>query len=108
MYCVMRTSAPSLYNVYRRYDTVFLEDCLSFFTGARKIPPTRFIYACTLTFNNVNIYPTASTCALILTLPTQYYESYSVFKQKMLFALLNHGGFGLLYLLTIANELLSS
>ena len=21
MYCVMRTSAPSLYNVYRRYDT---------------------------------------------------------------------------------------
>ena len=30
MYCVMRASAPSLYNVYRRYDTCF-RDALSQF-----------------------------------------------------------------------------
>ncbi|CAI8034740.1 G2/M phase-specific E3 ubiquitin-protein ligase [Geodia barretti] len=74
---------------------VTLGDCLSFFTGAQRIPPTGFIQACTLNFSDSNVYPTASTCALILTLPTLYHNSYSCFKEKMLFAFCNHGGFGL-------------
>ena len=49
-----------------------LGDCLSFFTGASRIPPTGFDDICTLNFNNVNVFQTASTCALTLTLPTRY------------------------------------
>ena len=60
--------------------TFFLSECLSFFTGASRIPPTGFDKACTLTFNGINVYPTASTCAFILTLPTLYYNSYPTFK----------------------------
>ena len=75
--------------------TFFLSECLSFFTGASRIPPIGFDKACTLTFNGINVYPTASTCAFILTLPTLYYNSYPTFKEQMLFAFRNHGGFGL-------------
>ena len=39
-------------------------------------------------------YPTASTCTMSLTLPTQYTD-YSTFKQKCLFAFSNKTGFGL-------------
>ena len=37
MYCVMRASAPSLYNVYRRYDVLF------FFNEEKKDVPTSFL-----------------------------------------------------------------
>ena len=53
-----------------------LSDCLSFFTGANRVPPTGF-NACTLNFSSTNIFPTASTCALTLTLPTKYHDNYS-------------------------------
>ena len=75
--------------------SINLNDCLSFFTGAQRLPPTGFNKECTLNFSDVNVYPTASTCALILTLPTLYQDSYETFKGKMLFAFCNHGGFGL-------------
>lgn len=76
-------------------DMLYLGNCLSFFTGASQIPPTGFDIASTLNFNSINIYPTASTCALTLTLPTKYHSSYLLFKEKVLFAFCNHGGFGL-------------
>ena len=72
---------------------ITIGDVLSFFTGADHIPPLGFGDA-TLTFNESNLYPTASTCALCLTLPTMY-NDYSSFKEKFVFAMLNHGGFGL-------------
>ena len=56
--------------------TLSLGDCLSFFTGAEQVPPAGFDRECTLNFNSSNIYPTASTCALVLTLPTMYYDTY--------------------------------
>jgi len=68
---------------------------LSFFTGADHIPPLGFDEA-TLNFSDNNPYPTASTCALCLTLPTKYHGSYSDFKENFTFAMHNHGGFGLL------------
>lgn len=67
---------------------------MSFFTGADSIPPLGFGDA-TLTFNDTNPYPTASTCGLCLTLPTKYYDDYSSFKKEFVFAISNHGGFGL-------------
>ena len=72
-----------------------LGDCLAFFTAAERPPPTGFGKPCTLNFNALNVYPTASTCALVLTLPTMYYDTYHIFRNKMLFAFRNYGGFGL-------------
>ena len=72
-----------------------LSHCLVFFTGSDRIPPTGFHDSCTLNFNPSNLYPTSSTCALVLTLPTIHYESYDDFRKNMVYALLNHGGFGL-------------
>ena len=68
-------------------------DILSFFTGADNIPP-QGLGSATLTFNDSNVYPTASTCGLCLTLPTMY-NDYASFRDKFIFAMLNHGGFGL-------------
>ena len=75
--------------------TLTLGDCLSFFTGSTSIPLTGFEDVATLNFNPTNVFPTASTCSLTLTLPTMYYECYSTFKEKMEYAFFNHGGFGL-------------
>lgn len=66
---------------------------LSFFTGADSIPPVGYDRV-TLTFNNLNPYPTASTCGLELTLPTKY-DEYEEFKRHMDVAFTMHGGFGL-------------
>ena len=70
-----------------------LGDILSFFTGAENIPPLGF-EAVTLNFSPDNPYPTSSTCGLCLTLPTKYYN-YNTFKENFVFAMQNHGGFGL-------------
>ena len=72
-----------------------LEDCLSFFSGANSIPAAGFHDICTLNFSPTNVYPTASTCALVVTLPSMHHWKYSVFREKMLYAFVNHGGFGL-------------
>ena len=68
-------------------DDLDISDCMVFFSG--------FDTECTLNFNSCNVYPTASTCALTLTLPTKYHDDYYHFKDKMLYAFANHGGFGL-------------
>ena len=73
---------------------VTLPMVLSFFTGAEEIPPLGFPHDPTLNFSDDNLYPTASTCAIELTLPTQY-ETYDQFKKYVSYAMLNHGGFGL-------------
>ena len=66
---------------------------LAFFTGAEAIPPLGLGDAI-LNFSDTNPYPTASTCGLCLTLPTKHCD-YDTFKEKFLFAMENHGGFGL-------------
>ena len=48
----------------------------------------------TLEFDDDNMYPTASTCALTLVLPTKYHMDYSAFKNAMFVGLKHHGGFG--------------
>lgn len=70
-----------------------LKVLLSFFTGAEEVPPLGFSPPPTLHFNRHEVYPTASTCALELVLPTQY-DTYEQFKDAMLTGLLFHGGFG--------------
>ena len=64
---------------------------MPFFTAAERPPPTGFCKPCTLNFNALNVYPMASTCALVLTLPTMYYNTYHIFRNKMLFAFRNYG-----------------
>ena len=54
-----------------------LERVLSFFIGAEEIPPGSYgalLQPC-LNFNEQQPYPTASTCAITLTLPTRYSRS---------------------------------
>ncbi len=55
-----------------------LKNVLSFFTGAESIPTLGFARV-TLTFNSKSIFPTASTCALELTLPTTHHADYNTF-----------------------------
>lgn len=76
---------------------VSLKDVLSFFTGAQQPPPLGFLPG-TLRFNEdaKAEFPTASTCSLDLTLPTKHYQSPSLFNERLVYALKNHGGFGLL------------
>lgn len=77
-----------------------LEKVLAFFTGADEIPPLGYdvpIQGPCLSFNHSAVYPTASTCAIELTLPTKYFqEPYHVFREVMYTAMLCHGGFGLI------------
>ena len=52
---------------------ILLNDILSFFTGDEMIPPLGFEEA-TLSFNEDNPYPTASTCGLALPSKYQKYD----------------------------------
>ncbi len=72
-----------------------LEDILIFFSGSREVPPLGFTPSGNVTFSNEETYPKASTCALTLILPTKYHKDYATFKDKVSFAVKNHGGFGL-------------
>ena len=67
---------------------------MSFFSGADEIPVMGYLHDPELNFSPTSPYPTSSTCALQLTLPTCYSE-YSPFQDAMDTALLCHGGFGL-------------
>ena len=75
-------------------ESVSLGVVLSFFSGADDIPPLGFPHEPVLNFSSHAVYPTASTCAIQLTLPTQY-DSFDKFKNKLDQAFLMHGGFGL-------------
>ena len=67
---------------------------MSFFSGADDIPPMGYVREPELNFNPTSLYPTASTCALQLTLPTCHDEYYH-FKSAPDVAFKLHGGFGL-------------
>ena len=71
-----------------------LQKVLSFFTGAEEVPPLGFPHDPTLLFSAENPYPTASICAIQLSLPLQY-ASYVEFRKAVAYAMLNHGGFAL-------------
>ena len=73
---------------------VSLRSVLSFFSGGEEIPPMGFQFEPELNFNPDNVYPTASTCAVQLTLPTRYKE-YEAFKHAMTIGFTCHGGLGL-------------
>lgn len=85
------------FNVFHFFsEKVKLETVLSFFTGSEEIPPNGYgvvVHPC-INFNDDQPYPTASTCAITLTLPTKY-SVFSTFKSAMDTAMLCHGGFGL-------------
>ena len=65
-----------------------------YFSGADDIPPLGFPHEPELNFNSTSVYPTASTCAIQLMLPSQY-SNYEDFKLKLDQAFTMHGGFGL-------------
>jgi hypothetical protein len=68
---------------------------MNFFCGSESVPPCGFPPGKpVLSFNAQNPYPTASTCAIELTLPTRY-AVYQEFKEKLDQAFKMHGGFGL-------------
>ncbi|CAG9763530.1 unnamed protein product [Ceutorhynchus assimilis] len=71
-----------------------LEDVFIFATGTDAFPPLGFPVRPKIAFLPENaIFPTVSTCAIELKLPTSY-VSYEEFKDKMDFAILNSNGFG--------------
>ena len=75
---------------------VTLGHILSFFTGAEYPPPQGFDESPSIRFNPTSEFPLASTCALELTLPTKFYDEPKLFKERMVYGIQNHGGFGLL------------
>ena len=72
---------------------VTLPVIMVFFTGAEEMPPLGFPHDPVLNFADA-LYPTASTCAIQLTLPTKYTD-YPAFKSALDLAFICHGGFGL-------------
>ena len=66
---------------------------ISFFTRSDRVPPLGY-ESITLSFNKDYLYPTASTCAVKLTVPT-IHNDYNAFKLHMDVAMTMHGGFGL-------------
>lgn len=73
---------------------VTLAEVLIFFTGADNIPPLGYQSA-SMYFNHDRIFPTGSTCAITLTLPTKHVK-YEDFKRHLNIGFTLHGGFGLL------------
>ena len=67
---------------------------MNFFSGATDVPPAGYEVDPTINFNGNNVYPTSSTCALQLTLPTLYLN-FESFKSALDTAFLMHRGFGL-------------
>ena len=86
MFCYLAADEP---------DHLSLGEIMVFFSGCDKVPPLGFDFDPSTTFDEGNVYPTASTCALSLVLPTRY-QSYDAFKEKVTFGFKNYGGFGLL------------
>ena len=87
---------PFVFYVYAENSLpVSLEDILIFFTGADREPPLGFPVIPRLKFlhGEQHTLATASTCSLILRLPTVH-KSYASFKQYMALSFGGHGGFG--------------
>ena len=73
---------------------VSLSMVMTFFSSSDEVPPMDYPHEPVLNFNQDSPYPTSSTCALVLTLPTRYME-YDDFKLALDTAFIIHGGFGL-------------
>ena len=85
----------SLYNTVsadNSESTLQLGDVLSFFTGADRLPPMGLPHTASIYFSSVTEYPTASTCAFHLVLPTKHWNNYEA---KLVYGFKYHGGFGL-------------
>ena len=82
----------SLFKLYA--GAVSLKMVMGFFSGADDIPPMGYPHEPLINFNPDSPFPTASTCALQLTLPT-YYSEYGPFKSALDTAFTMHGGFGM-------------
>ena len=72
-----------------------LRGVLSFLTGAERLPPLGLPYSPSKYFSETNEYPTASTCAIHMCLPTVHWNDYSTFKKILTLSFKHHGGFGL-------------
>ena len=68
---------------------------LAFITGTTTVPPMGFDHGITIRFTSdkSKTLPVASTCSLVLWFPTALVD-YTMFKERMDFALLNTVGFG--------------
>ena len=74
---------------------VTLKHVLMFFTGADREPPLGFPKKATLEFLNTSaVLATASTCDLILRVPTTFHDQYDSFKDMMIKSLISCDGFG--------------
>lgn len=75
---------------------VLLSSLLIFFTGADRIPPLGFPGQLELQFlhGKNDRFATASTCDLILRLPTCH-KTYKEFKEQMIWSITGNDGFGL-------------
>ncbi len=69
------------------------QDCVEFLYWNSQPSPPGFNPAPSLRFNPSIVYPTASTCALELTLATNYDDA-ELFNEKVTYGMMNHGGFG--------------
>ena len=94
MYVVHTCTSMCYFIVISIMIGVSLESILSFFSGGESVPPMGFETQPVLYFSSSAVLPTASTCAITLTLPTCYHNQSENFKIKMTFAIMNHGGFG--------------
>ena len=66
--------------------------CASIFSGADHVPPLGFPQTPSLVFLGTDaMFPTASTCSLILRLPTRY-SAYDAFKDAMITGFQWNGG----------------
>ena len=71
-----------------------LEEVLVFFSGADHPPPLGFPHTPQLNFlPKEALFPTASTCSLILRLPTRYH-TYDMFRDAFTRGLKENDGFG--------------
>lgn len=73
-----------------------LSEVLVFVTGASAVPPLGFGKDIKIEFldNPKAILPTASTCDLILRIPTAHGEDFASFSENMVLALKGNDGFG--------------
>ena len=75
-------------------------DILSFSSGADRIPPLGFGKRPSLEFFpvqdrfGVQKFATASTCDIVLRLPTSHGDNYESFKEAMIMSLKDNDGFG--------------
>lgn len=71
-----------------------VEDVLVFATGSESVPALGFEKMPSVVFSSTGRFCTASTCDLVLRLPTTNGENYDAFKEAMIMSLKDNDGFG--------------